>query len=167
MVAKNDLSRVLSEENAPATLLALLVVMAITLGYHQMRIGAGELLLPEQNHLVEWLMATPLATGRIVCGHVWGQLLQLCHAVALSSPLLLMAYSVSPAPLVGLLASLLAVCVVVLEIGLMAAIMVLLCGGRDAVRFFVRADCMLHCWRCRRCRCPAWECFKLSVAAWM
>ena len=85
----------LQSGDGPDTLLAVLVVCGLTTAYHAVRSGAEELLLPHQHTLREWLDATPLSPWRIARGYLAGHLLQATHAVALSSPLVLAAFSVS------------------------------------------------------------------------
>ena len=69
--------------------------MGVTMAYFALRAGAEEILLPGQHGLRDWALATPLGLGRILRGYVLGQLVHSLHLLALSSPLLLMAFTVS------------------------------------------------------------------------
>ena len=71
------------------------MAMGITTAYFALRAGAEEIVLPGQHGLRDWALATPLGLGRILRGYVLGQLVHSLHLLALSSPLLLMAFTVS------------------------------------------------------------------------
>ena len=90
----NDLYHVLATGNPPDTLPAVVMALGATLAYYSLRAGAEEVLLPGQHPLGEWALASPLPLGRIMRGYLGGHLLQALHAIALSSPLLLTAFSV-------------------------------------------------------------------------
>jgi len=92
---KNDLFTALEEEQGPATLMAVALAVGVSVSYYALRAGAEELLLPGQNPLREWALATPLRMGRIIGGYLAGHLAQVMQAAALSTPLVLAAYSVS------------------------------------------------------------------------
>ena len=92
---KSELYRVLAAESAPNTLLAVIIGLGVTVAYYGIRAGAEEILLPGQQPLGEWVLATPLALGRILFGYLCGHLLQTLHAIVLSLPLLLAAFSVA------------------------------------------------------------------------
>ena len=85
----------LATGNPPDTLTAVVIALGATLAYYSLRAGAEELPLPGQHPLAEWVLGTPLSLSRILRGYLGGQLLQSLHAVALSFPLLLAAFSVS------------------------------------------------------------------------
>lgn len=92
---RTELFQVLASPERTDPLLALLIAVGLTLAYYSLRAGAEEILLPGQNSLREWVLSTPVRLGRILSGYLGGQLLQTLHAIALSSPLLLMAFYVS------------------------------------------------------------------------
>ena len=99
---EHDLYHVLATGNPPDTLTAVVVALGATLAYYSLRAGAEELPLPGQHPLAEWVLGTPLSLPRILRGYLGGHLLQSLHAVALSSPLLLAAFSVSGASWAGI-----------------------------------------------------------------
>ena len=92
---KNDLFTILEEERGPTTLMAVALAVGVSVSYYALRAGAEELLLPGQNPLREWALATRLRMGRIIGGYLAGHLAQVMQVVALSTPLVLAAYSVS------------------------------------------------------------------------
>ncbi len=91
---RNDLYHVLATANPPDTLLAVVIALGVTHAWYSMRAGAEEILLPGQHPLGEWALASPLPLPRVLGGYLGGHLLQSLHAVFLSSPFLLAAYSV-------------------------------------------------------------------------
>lgn len=92
---KGGLVDALHREEGPDTLVAVLMAVGVTVAYYSLRAGAEEILLPGQHPLREWTVATPLATGRILRGYLAGHLVQVGHALAMSSPLVLAAFSVA------------------------------------------------------------------------
>lgn len=92
---KSGLGPVLESEHGPDTLIALVMTVGVTTAYHALRAGAEEYLLPGQHGLRDWAFATPLRLGRILRGYVLGQLVHSVHLLVLSSPLLLMAFTIS------------------------------------------------------------------------
>ena len=133
---KNTLIRRLETENAPDTLLAVLIALGITMAYYSIRAGGEEILLPGQHSLPEWAIATPLALWRIVIGYLSGHIVQLLHAFMLSLPLLLMAYFVTGSNGYAVLICLLAVLVQASCFRLIGATFYLLIGHREALIFF-------------------------------
>ena len=92
---REELVTVLEARSPPLTLTALVITMGMTSAYTALRAGAEEMLLPGQRGLRDWALASPLSLGTVVCGYVYGELLQSLHAMALAAPLLLMAFTVS------------------------------------------------------------------------
>ena len=92
---KGGMGPVLASEHGPDTLIALVIAVGATTAYHALRAGAEEFLLPGQHGLRDWALATPLRLGRILRGYVLGQLVHSVHLLALSAPLLLVAFVVS------------------------------------------------------------------------
>jgi hypothetical protein len=92
---RDPLTQVLESQSGPNVLTALVMAFGATAAYLSLRIGAEEVLLPGQHGLRDWTLATPLGLGRILHGYVLGQLLLCLYLLALASPLLLMAFTVS------------------------------------------------------------------------
>lgn len=92
---KDGLAQVLESQQGPHTLTAAVMAVGVTTAYFALRAGAEESVLPGQHGLRDWVLATPLGLGRILRGYVLGQLVHSLHLLALSSPLLLMAFTVS------------------------------------------------------------------------
>jgi hypothetical protein len=92
---KDTLAQVLESQHGPHTLTAVVMAVGVTTAYFALRAGAEHVLLPGQHGLRDWTLATPLGLGRILRGYVLGQLVHSLHLLALSSPLLLMAFTVS------------------------------------------------------------------------
>jgi hypothetical protein len=82
-------------QHGPRTLAAVVMAVGFTTAYAALRAGNEEILLPGERGLREWALATPLRPGRILRGYVLGDLLHSAHMLALSSPLLLMAFTIS------------------------------------------------------------------------
>jgi hypothetical protein len=92
---KDGLAQVLESQHGPHTLTAVVIAVGVTTAYFALRAGAEQILLPGQHGLRDWTLATPLGAGRILRGYVLGQLVHSLYLLALSSPLLLMAFTVS------------------------------------------------------------------------
>jgi hypothetical protein len=92
---KDRLAQMLESQHSPHTLTAAVIALGLTTAYFALRAGAEVSMLPGQQGLRDWVLATPLSLGRILSGYVLGQLLHSLHLLALSSPLLLMAFTVS------------------------------------------------------------------------
>jgi len=92
---KNGLTQALEVQHGPASLTAVVITVGLTLAYFALRVGAEEILLPGQHGLRDWARASPLGLGRILRGYALGQILHSLHLLALSSPLLLMAFTIS------------------------------------------------------------------------
>jgi hypothetical protein len=92
---KGGVEQVLESQHSPDTLIAVVMAFGAASAYHAVRAGAEELLLPGQHGLRDWALATPLGLARIVRGYVLGQMVHSLHLLALSSPLVLMAFTVS------------------------------------------------------------------------
>jgi hypothetical protein len=92
---KSGMAPVLASRHSPDTLIAVVIAVGATMAYHAVRAGAEEFMLPGQHGLRDWALATPLSLGRILRGYVLGQVVHSVHLLALSSPLLLMAFTVS------------------------------------------------------------------------
>ena len=92
---KDGLAQMLESQHGPHTLTAVVMALGATTAYFALRAGAEEIVLPGQHGLRDWALATPLGLGQILRGYVVGQLVHSLHLLALSSPLLLMAFTVS------------------------------------------------------------------------
>jgi hypothetical protein len=92
---KGDVTELLANQHSPYTLAAVVMAMGVATAYIALRAGAEEILLPGQHGLRDWALATPLSLGRILRGYLVGQLVHSGHLLVLSSPLLLMAFTVS------------------------------------------------------------------------
>ena len=92
---KDGVAQMLESQHGPHALTAVVMAVGVTTAYFALRAGAEEILLPGQHGLRDWALATPLGLGRILSGYVLGQLVHSLHLLALSSPLLLMAFTVS------------------------------------------------------------------------
>jgi len=92
---KSGVAQMLASEHGPNTLAAVVMAVGVCLAYFALRAGAEEVVLPGQHGLRDWALATPLGLGRIVRGYLLGQLVHSLLLLALSSPLLLMAFTVS------------------------------------------------------------------------
>jgi hypothetical protein len=92
---KSEVAQLLEDQHEPHTLEAVVMAAGVTTAYFALRAGAEELLLPGQHGLRDWALATRLGLGRILRGYLVGQLLHSLYLLALSSPLLLMAFTVS------------------------------------------------------------------------
>ena len=92
---KDTLTQVLESQHGPRTLTAVVMAVGVTTAYFALRAGAEQIMLPGQHGLRDWTLTTPLGLGRILHGYVLGQLVHSLYLLALSSPLLLMAFTVS------------------------------------------------------------------------
>ena len=130
----------LESETGPDTLLAVLIAVSASVAYYSIRSGAEEILLPGQHSLWEWTLASPLKLGRILRGYLYGHILQMLHAIMLSSPLLLLGYAVSGDEWPGLLWSLLAIVFQATFYRLLGAVMYMTIGQYEQIMFvFLRA----------------------------
>jgi hypothetical protein len=91
---KDGIAQALQSQQTPRTLIALVMAVGVTTAYFALRAGAEVIALPGQRGLREWARA-PLPAGSIVSGYIVGQLVHSLHLVVLSSPLLLMAFTLS------------------------------------------------------------------------
>lgn len=92
---KIGVAQMLESQHGPHTLAAVVMAVGVTMAYFALRAGAEEIVLPGQHGLRDWALATPLGLGRILGGYLLGQLVHSLYLLALSSPLLLMAFTVS------------------------------------------------------------------------
>jgi hypothetical protein len=116
----------------------------LTMAYFALRAGAEEILLPGQHGLRDWALATHLNLGRILRGYLLGQLLHSLHLLALASPLLLVAFTVSGGEWAPLAWCMAAVLVQALFYRLCGAITHLTIGQHRAESYFaVRAVLLL------------------------
>lgn len=137
---KDELTQVLESQHGPHTLTAAVMAVGVTTAYFALRAGAEESVLPGQHGLRDWVLATPLGLGRIIRGYVLGQLVHSLHLLALSSPLLLMAFTVSGGEWDALGWCVAAVLVQALFYRLCGAITHVTIGQhRTETRFFARA----------------------------
>jgi hypothetical protein len=132
---KSTMIQLLENQDAPNTLLALIVALGVSLAYYNLRAGGEEILLPGQHPLREWALATPLSIGRILSGYLYGHAVQMLHALALSSPLLLMAWLVSANTAHELVWSLLGVVLLATFYRLLGALMYLMFGHYEMLMF--------------------------------
>ncbi|MGI9302890.1 MAG: hypothetical protein ACR2RB_09305 [Gammaproteobacteria bacterium] len=84
----------LATQKSPNTLLVVLTALGVSLSYQSIRIGAEELLFPDQQPLRGRIVSTRLAVWRILLGYLGAHVIQTLHWVALSTPVLLAAWSV-------------------------------------------------------------------------
>jgi hypothetical protein len=137
---RDPVVQMLENQSGPNVLTALLMAIGATTAYFSLRTGAEEVLLPGQHGLRDWALATPLGLGRIVHGYVLGHLVLSLHLLALSSPLVLMAFTVSGGEWPALGWCVAAAVVQALFYRLGGAIVHLTIGQHRAEsRFFVRA----------------------------
>ncbi len=132
---KSTVVQRLESEDGPDTLLAVVIALGVSVAYYNIRAGAEEILLPGQHSLREWAIATPLKLGRILSGYLCGHVLQTLHAIVLSSPLLLMGYSVAGGEWSGLVWSLTAVLFQATFYRLVGAVMYMTIGHYDTIMF--------------------------------
>jgi hypothetical protein len=92
---KGGVEELLASQHSPYTLAGVVMAMGIAMAYIALRAGAERFLLPGQHGLRDWALATPLSLGRVLRGYLAGQIVHSVHMLALSSPLLLMAFTVS------------------------------------------------------------------------
>jgi hypothetical protein len=92
---KSGLAEVIEAGDAPYTLLATIIAMGVTIAYYSILAGADEHALPGQHSLREWVLVTPLALSRVLSGYLVAHAIQTLHAMALSAPLVLVAWSVA------------------------------------------------------------------------
>ncbi|HXV09364.1 MAG TPA: hypothetical protein VD839_01030 [Burkholderiales bacterium] len=92
---KIGMMQMLESQHGPHTLAAVVMAVGATTAYFALRAGAEEVLLPGQHGLRDWALATPLGLGRVLRGYLLGQLFHSAYLLVLSSPLLLMAFTVS------------------------------------------------------------------------
>ncbi|MDH3286594.1 MAG: hypothetical protein OEP48_02545 [Betaproteobacteria bacterium] len=92
---KIGVAQMLQSQHGPHTLAAVVMAVGVTMAYFALRAGAEEVVLPGQHGLRDWALATPLGLGRVLRGYLLGQFVHSLHLLALSSPLLLMAFTVS------------------------------------------------------------------------
>lgn len=92
---KVGVAQLLESQHGPHTLAAVVMAVGVTMAYFALRAGAEEVLLPGQHGLRDWALATPLGLVRVLRGYLLAQLIHSLYLLALSSPLLLMAFAVS------------------------------------------------------------------------
>jgi hypothetical protein len=92
---KSGVAQVLASQYSPNTLVAVVMAVGVCTAYVALRAGAEEFVLPGQHGLRDWALATPLALGRIVRGYLLGQFVHSLHLLALSAPLVLVAFTVA------------------------------------------------------------------------
>lgn len=137
---KGGVGQVLESQHSPHTLAAVVMAVGASLAYFALRAGAEEIVLPGQHGLRDWALATPLGLGRVLRGYLLGQIAHSLHLAALSSPLLLMAFTVSGGEWVALGWCLAAALVQALFYRLCGAITHLVIGQHRAESYFtVRA----------------------------
>ena len=92
---KQTLMDILRHQDPPDALFAGLVVYGAILAYYSLRAGAEEFLLEGQHGLRDWAIGSDLRLPRILLGYLGAHLLHSTHLVALSLPILLLAFHVS------------------------------------------------------------------------
>ena len=92
---KGGVDELLASQHSPYALAGVVMAMGISMAYFAARAGIEEILLPGQHGLRDWALATPLRLGRVLAGYVSGQIVHSLHQLALSSPLLLMGFTIS------------------------------------------------------------------------
>jgi hypothetical protein len=92
---KVGVAQMLESQHGPHTLAAVVMAAGVTMAYFALRAGAEEVMLPGQHGLRDWALATPLGLGRVLRGYLAGQLVHSLYLLALSAPLLVMAFTVS------------------------------------------------------------------------
>lgn len=141
---KVGVAQMLESEHGPHTLAAVVMAVGVTTAYYALRAGAEEVLLPGQHGLRDWALATPLGLGRVLRGYLLGQLVHSLYLVALSSPLLLMAFTVSGGEWVALAWCLVAALIQAMFYRVCGAITHLAIGQHRGESYFsVRAILML------------------------
>ena len=120
-----------------------LVLLAFT-AYFALRAGAEEVLLPGQHGLRDWALATPLSCGRVLRGYLLGQLVHSLYLLALSSPLVVVSFTVSGGEWIALAWCLAALLVQAMFYRLCGAITHLTIGQHRGESYFaVRAILLL------------------------
>ena len=92
---KGDVTELLASQHSPYTLAAVVMAMGIAMAYIGLRAGAEATLFPGQHGLRDWASATSLGLTQILRGYLAGQIIHSRYLLMLSSPLLLMAFTVS------------------------------------------------------------------------
>jgi hypothetical protein len=137
---KGSVGQILETQSGPTTLTAVVIAVGATTAYHALRAGAEEFLLPGQHGLRDWALATPLSLSRIVGGYVLGHVVYVLYLLVLSSPVLLMAFTVSGGEWQPLALCLAATLVQAMFYALTGALMRLTLGHHpEECHFFVRA----------------------------
>jgi hypothetical protein len=134
---KNGVAQLLESQHGPDTLIAVVIAVGATTAYHALRAGAEEFLLPGQHGLRDWALATPLGLGRIVRGYVLSQVVLSLHLLVLSSPLVLIAFTVSGGEWPGLAWCIAGVLVQALFYRLSGAVTHLVIGQHPAECHFI------------------------------
>lgn len=141
---KSGVAQMLERQQSPRTLTAMVMVVGLTTAYFALRAGAEEIMLPGQHRLRDWARTASLRPGRILNGYVLGQLLHSLYLLALSAPLLLMAFTISGGDWAALGGCLAAVLAQALFYRLCGAITQLTVGHHAGVSFYtVRAILLL------------------------
>jgi len=141
---KVGVAEMLESQHGPHTLAAVVMAVGVTMAYFSLRAGAEEVMLPGQHGLRDWALATPLGPGRVLRGYLLGQLIHSLYLLALSSPLLLMAFTVSGGEWIALAWCLAAVLIQAMFYRLCGAITHLTIGQHRGESYFaVRAILLL------------------------
>jgi hypothetical protein len=141
---KTGVAQMLESQHGPHTLAAVVMAVGVTMAYFALRTGAEEVMLPGQHGLRDWALATPLDLRRVLRGYLLGQLVHSLYLLALSSPLLLMAFTVSGGEWIALAWCLAAALIQAMFYRLCGAITHLAIGQHRAESYFtVRAILLL------------------------
>ena len=132
---KSALTQVLETGDGPDSLLAVVIAVGVSVAYYSIRAGAEEILLPGQHSLREWALATPVKLTRILRGYLCGHLLQTLQVIALSSPLVFIAFSVAGGEWSGLAWSLTAVLFQATFYRLAGAVVYMTIGHHDTTTY--------------------------------
>jgi hypothetical protein len=92
---KGGVDELLASQHSPYALSGVIMAMGLGMAYIALRTGAERVLLPGQHGLREWTLSTSLSLGRILRGYLTGQVVHSVHLLVLSSPLVLVAFTVS------------------------------------------------------------------------
>lgn len=137
---KSELIVVLQSDDAPDTLLAVLIALGASTVWHAVRDGAEEILLPGQHGLQEWVLAAEVSVVRALLGSLAGYLLRLFQLLVFASPLVVMSFAVSGGEWSALGLGLLAVVLQAVFYRLLATLVYLRIGHHATATFLaVRA----------------------------
>lgn len=94
---KDTLPEMLAAGTGPSTLLAAVLAAGVGIAWFSVRAGAQELSAPGQPGLREWVSRGSSTPAILLASQIAADLILIVHLLALSSPLILMAFAVSGA----------------------------------------------------------------------